>query len=81
MPPKQKPLSTSQIEAMLEGESDFEDDFEEIFGPRVELEEEEEDIPSTSTEPQASTSAGAQTSGDAQIEDHPDNYDNHVESK
>ena len=78
MPPKPKSLSNAQIEALLTGDSDSEDDIDEIFGPGVELDDEEvQDLPSTSGGAQAIPS----TSGDANFENHPDNYDNHVESK
>ena len=77
MPPKPKPLSTAQIEALLTGDSDSEDDLDEIFGPGVELDDEAKDLPSTSGGAQAIPS----TSGDANFENHPDNFDNHVESK
>ena len=79
MLPKPKALSTAQIKALLGRDSDSEDNCDEIFGPGVELDD--EDLPSTSSGAQGSAAAGAQASGDADVEGNPDNYDNHVESK
>ena len=73
MPPKRKPkpLSTAQIEAMLGGDSDSEDDnIDEIFGPGVDL---EDDIPQD--EALASGAGAGAGAGDG------DDIEDNVESK
>lgn len=77
MPPKKK-LSKEQIEAMLGGDSDSDnDDLEEIFGPGVELEDDQDvsqSLPSTS-------GAGAQTGAGDSTNENAYDSENELESK
>ena len=71
MPPKKNNLSKAQIEAMMNRDSDSEDEnYEEIFGPGVELEDTEQDL----AQPLPSASGAADVNDD-------DNVANEIESK